>query len=142
MSRILCLILFAFAAAATGNVSAYDRNLSPEYEGILHNDSDAHRASLEANGKVYWLDFQGADLYHVAERYDRDRVIVRGSVGFPTSESRPVIYVDSITFRSRGRELTYNVSPQALPREDRHIYTEYRRPPVRERVIIREYKQY
>jgi hypothetical protein len=140
MTRIFCLILLACMAGAAGNLSA--QNLAPEYEGILHNDSDAHRASIEANGKVYWLDFQGADLYHVAERYDRDRVIVRGSVGFPTAESRPVIYVDSITFRSRGRDVTYNVAPQALPREDRRIQTEYRRPAVRERTIIREYKQY
>jgi len=136
MIRVYFLIALVLAAFS---VRAETVSNAPEYDGVLHNDLDAHRASLEANGKVYWLDFQGADLYHVAENYDRERVLVHGSAGFPTSESRPVIYVDSITFRPSGRTLTYNVYPQALPRGERRIYTEYRRPPViRERRIIRE----
>ena len=139
MIRVFCLFALVLAACS---VHAETVSSAPEYEGVLHNDVDAHRASIEANGKVYWLDFQGADLYHVAERYDRERVVVHGSAGFPTAESRPVIYVDSITFRPQGREMTYNVYPQATPRGERRIYSEYRRPAVQHRTIVHEYPQY
>lgn len=133
MRRILSLLILAFAA---GSASAAHDYRGQRYEGILHNDSDAHRASLEANGRLYWLDFQGADLYHVAERYDRDRAIVHGSVRYPAAERRPVIYVDRITFRPYGRAVTYRVTPRY---GERRYYSSYQRPVVRERTSVREY---
>ncbi len=129
MTRIICALVLATSATA-----AY----ASQYEGVIHNDSSERRASLDAFGKLYWLDFRGVDLSDVAERYDRERVIVEGSVSFSRSASRPVLFVDKITFRPYGRALTYDLNSPGRYVQRRY-YTNYREPYVKERTIVREY---
>jgi hypothetical protein len=138
MIRIICALILA--VSATG-AYAYDTSFSDRgsrYEGVLHNNSSERRASLDAFGKLYWLDFRGVDLSDVAERHDRERVIVHGTVSFSRSASRPVLFVDKITFRPYGRALTYDLNaPERYIQ--RRYYTTHREPYVKERTIVREY---
>lgn len=126
-TRLLCASLF-FSAAAT--FAAHDY----VFTGTLHNDRNAHRATLETATGRYLLDYQGTDLYHIGERYDREQTVVEGELIYGAYERYPVLRVDKITFRPyRGRAMTYRVGEPQY-----EYYTTYERP-VRERRYVRRY---
>ena len=133
-ARISILILTALASAAY----AYERPFHGlTYEGIIHSDGAERRASPFAYGKIYRLDFRGVDLYQVTDRHNRERVIIRGRVEFPQFENRPVLHVESITFRPYGRAVTYNID--TVERFVRRRYNTSDKPYLKERTVIREY---
>ncbi|HYG74229.1 MAG TPA: hypothetical protein VEK08_04415 [Planctomycetota bacterium] len=112
LKAILPVFVLAVSCAAHGTSTFY---------GVLHNDSKEMRATLETSSGLYVLDYRGADLYHVGERYDREPASVTGTVRHLSNYRFPVIQVEQITFSPNGtRAVTYNVR---LPRYQ--YYTRY-----------------
>jgi hypothetical protein len=103
---LACLPLLLLAATSA-QASHFDREI--DYTGILHNDKDDRRTTLELDGRIYELDFQGVNLFREAERHDRKRARVIGRLSEYTYD-RPVIIVDRITFNPYGNSVTYNIS--------------------------------
>ena len=135
-SKLICAsIIFSTAStfAATNLV----------FTGTFHNDRKRHRSTIETDTGRYLLDFRGADLHHVSERYDRENVVVEGDVDYyaPSYGDYPVLRVNKITFRPfGGRTVTYNLGSTRYytPSESRQYYTTYEEPVYRERRVIRE----
>jgi hypothetical protein len=112
-----------------------------ELTGILHTNRDENRATLETGDGLYLLDLGSSYLLDVGERHDRERVVVRGELSYPRQASRPVVRVDSITFRPHsGSPVTYSApgarvryappfyrhgAPYQRPRYHQY-YTQYR----------------
>ncbi|HYF48485.1 MAG TPA: hypothetical protein VEJ63_03720 [Planctomycetota bacterium] len=72
------------------------------------------------SGSRYLLDFQGIDLYGAAERFDRDRAVVRGTLSYSRYSRFPVLVVDRITFHPyRGQSVTYRIRERHRDRWDR-----------------------
>ena len=93
-----------------------------EFYGILHNNDRESRATLEANnGRLYFLNYGDYSMYEVGERYDRERVVVRGTLE-QSSYGRPVIVVDSITFRPRRNAVTYYPRGRERKTVERYTY--------------------
>jgi hypothetical protein len=110
------LLLSSSAFAAHGDAI--------EYTGILHNNHRESRATLEANnGRLYFLNYGDYSMYDIAEPYDRERVVVRGTLEH-SEYGRPIIKVDSITFRPRRNAVTYY--PGGRERKTVERYTSYR----------------
>jgi hypothetical protein len=96
------MLLSALLLSATATIA------SEEFYGLLHNNDRDLRATLETGERLYLLDYGAYSLFRTAEKYDREHVIVRGTRS-STSLGDPVIIVESITFRPRGRSITYNL---------------------------------
>jgi len=121
MFKTMLAALFFVAASA---FAAYDSVQT--FDGILHNNKNEHRATLETSEGRFVLDYQGSDLYHIGERYDRVTARVTGNVISAGYARHPVLRVHSITFSPRGsRSVTYRVGAQTS------YYTRFERPEYR-----------
>ncbi|HYG74919.1 MAG TPA: hypothetical protein VEK08_07945 [Planctomycetota bacterium] len=126
MSGKIMLALALTALIGGGAYAANDDFVRVEMKGKLHSDREGGRATLEAKGRIYELDFGGSrSLANFAERHDRDFVRVIGTLDLAGRE--PLVIVDRM---EAGNE---NVAF-----ERRHEVRYEERPVVRERHVIRE----
>jgi hypothetical protein len=135
--KIAALALVAiFSASAFAAESEF---VKVTIQGKLHNNVKERRATIEANGFIYELDFDdNRDLFLNAEKHDRDTVRVTGFLKVletARGESPRLLVV--------AREMDFVERPAEVRYERREVIEEpvrvYRDEPVRERrVIVRE----
>jgi hypothetical protein len=123
------IIALAFAALLGASAfAAQDEFVKVDMQGKLHVDTKEGRATLEAGGTIYGLDFGNSDsLMRFANRHDRDSVRVIGSLDTPEGV-RPMVYVDRFEAND-GENVSYEKPVQRVEE----------RPVIREREVIHEH---
>lgn len=102
--------------------AAQDEFARVEVQGMLHFDFDTHKASVDANGNKFDINFNNnRDLMRAADRFDKQIVLVSGQLSF--ADGMAVIDANRI---SGPRDANVRYETREVIREQ---------PVIRERVI-------
>jgi hypothetical protein len=133
MNKAMMALAFVALLGASA-FAAENEFVKVTIQGKLHNDVKDRRATIEADGVIYELDFgDRRGLFATAEKHDRDIVRVSGflRVMEPRRGEMPrlLVVADDLAFVERVHDVRYDAEPR------REVIVD---EPVRERVIIRD----